>query len=176
MSWWDSITGLVGGNSSGNSSWSSWLKPAVEAGLGAYQVYNQNQQDQANIDYMRQNEEANYQAYLNNRQYLQNQMSSGGSSGGGGGGGGSNTARLKALQTALDAYNAKIAEAKALTTPYYDAGVALLPQAQENASVAMSGIKKLQDYVMTKDVLDTLNQSKPAYQIATPIPSYLRGK
>ena len=164
----------VGDFLSGNS---SWLKPLAQVGMTAYNTHEKNQQAQGYINFLRDQENQNYQNYTNNRDaYLQwYQQNHAGGGGRGRGGGSNNAAALAAQKKAMEREQQGFADARKTLQPWYDVGVRLLPNQAETYGNSLNALNMLYAYQTTPQMVSQMNQSRPAWQVDVPLPEHLKG-
>ena len=172
--WFDSVTGFLSDNS-------DWLKPVVNAGLGAYQQANKSGAQQSYADLLRSAEQQNYDnqkaAYEANQaaqaqNYANNQAARA-----------PNQAAARATQASKNAAERKAAkiqqkyyeEAQGLLRPYAETSARLLPQVEQAYGSSLSGLGSLLAELQNPKNMAKMNGSVPAYSVPLEIPAYLRG-
>lgn len=171
---WNSVKGLF---TDDKGDLSSWVKPAVGAGIG---LFNQSSQDNARnqyLDFLKRKELENWQA---GKSAYEAQLAAAGMSGGGGssrGGSGASAAaarqteanRQAAAKKAAKQEQKTYAEALKLYAPFVETTQTLLPQMSKTYqdSLALQGL--MNRYVQSPAQQAKLDASIPAYNVMVPI-------
>lgn len=169
---WDGITGAV----------SDIPKGIVGIGANLYNGYDQRQRQNDLVNAYREreaqnyaNSKAEYDYYMN--EYLpQYQAAQAASSAAAAAAANANdAARRKAAKKGMKIEKKFFDEAKGNIQPYIDTGHRLLPSVEKTYGNALSGMQLMQGYMNNPQYMQTMNQSRPAYQTNIPLPNWVKG-
>jgi len=198
MSWlsdgWDAVTGLFDSGTAtdvasevvepvAKGGWftrnADWLKPVVGAGLNAWK---QSQADDAQgqyLDYLRQREQANYDAYMQQANAYNAQLGQGG-----GGNNGAAAAAARATEANRMAASKKANRVSrktykkllAMYAPYKQTADQLLPQMQQTYENSLGMQNSMLKYLNSPEQVAKLDAAGPAWNVNVPLPDSVRIK
>lgn len=171
MGWFDSITSFVTDNS-------SWLKPVASIGMGALQQSQKDDTQQQYLDYLRQQEDQNYQDSVTgiNAYNEQLKLSQANSAARAAAARQTEANRMKASKKANKVSQQSYKDILAMFKPYKDVADRLLPQKTQAYENSLGLQKSLLDYIQQPNQKAKLDAAGPAWNVNVPLPDSIRLK
>jgi len=185
MDWFDSVTEGIGSLwdtgraliTDDKGDLSSWVKPVVNAGIGALNQSNADTTRSQYLEYLRQKEQQNFASSTDAINAYNAQLMAGGGGGGGNSGAAATEAnRQKAAKKANKVTQKNYKELLKMYAPYRQTADKLLPEMTQTYQNSLGLQQALGNFVNAPEQMAKLNGSIPAYNVNIPLPDSVRIK
>lgn len=171
--WFSDIADTVGSFVGDNS---SWLKPVVSIGMGALQQNQRDNTQQQYLDYLRQQEDQNYQDSVTGINAYNEQLAATQAAAASRAAAARQTEanRMKASKKANKVSQQTYKDILAMYKPYKDVADRLLPQKTQAYENSLGLQNSLLNYIQQPNQKAKLDAAGPAWSVNVPLPDYMR--
>lgn len=166
-SWWSDLVSGVGNFYSKNK---DWINPVIETGYGAFQQSQNDDYQSQYLDYLRGQEDKNYQSTVDQINAYNSQLGGGSGAGMAAAHAQNEEARLAAMAAGDASLQKTYKQILKMYKPYRKAAKELLPQKMKTYQDSLGLQASLLDIINRPDQVAKLTDNTPAYEIMVPLP------